>query len=159
MWERLKWLREKLLGDMPQRALAGLIEKRTGFKVSHVSIGRYESEDEKTRRIPKADYIEAICDLTNSTYEWVLTGTGPRERQPTGADPYQTAWREAAAELRALVERFDKRAGKAPGPDGRPGEGEPTGPPPGEGPSASGQDALDRHLKRRQSPGGTGTDG
>lgn len=108
---------------------------------------------------PGVDYMIRLSKSLGVSLDWLLTGTGPRERQPTGADPYQTAWREAAAELRALAESFDKRAGKAPGPSEEPGEGEPTGPPPSEGPSASGQDALDRHLRRRQPPGGTGTDG
>lgn len=154
---RLKALRDDL--HLSSRAFAGAVTE-AGFPVSHAAVLGYEKEREDggPESVP-GDYLAAVCKAFDVAPAWILTGIGPRKQPAQDADGYGAAWREAAAELRALAESFDKRAGKAPGPDEEPGEGEPTGPSPGEGPPPTVRDAVDRHLKRRQSPGGTGTDG
>lgn len=103
LWERLKWVREVMLRvstrDLEQMLL------RVGHEVSHVTIGRYESGDEKRRRMPGADYITAFCAATDLSPEWILTGTGQRTRS-SGPDPATVAITDALTRIRELAEHL-----------------------------------------------------
>ncbi len=74
-------------------------------------------------KMPAASHVVRLPEALGVTPEWLLTGTGPRERPVSGVDGYAAAWSEAAQELRAMADRFEERAGKRTGPSETPGPG------------------------------------
>lgn len=109
-------------------------------------------------KMPAASHVIRLPEALGVTPEWLLTGAGPRDRVEASVDGAAAAWSEAAQELRALVDRFEARAGKQPAPETEAGAGEATGDA-GERPPPRVQSAYDRTRARRQSSGETGTDG
>lgn len=81
---RLKYVREKVLGWSARKAQQELSASGVDIE-SHTTVLRYE----KDRRVPGADYVAVLAERAGVTTDWILTGTGPRER-PTrdSGDPY-----------------------------------------------------------------------
>lgn len=97
---RLKYVREKVLGWTSSRRAQEEL-KRAGLDIgSHTTVLRYE----RGERVPGADYVAELCARANISADWLLTGRGPRERPPSGAqDPYREG---AAAAITAMFERL-----------------------------------------------------
>lgn len=105
--ERLYYVRKHLLGWSSRRAQEEL--KRAGIDIdSHSTVLRYESGE----RIPGADYIAELCNRSNISADWLLTGEGLRYRQRAdGADPYRQGAQHAIEEIfRRLLDIVDEVA-------------------------------------------------
>lgn len=91
--ERLREIRNG--ENLSRRAFAKAVESRTGYSVSHSSVGQYE-----TGTTVPSTYSAAVCDAFGVNPRWLLKGEGIRHQ----ASPSQmeAALARIAGALRAL---------------------------------------------------------
>lgn len=125
--------------------------KRLG--ISPQRLNGYKNQD----RGASLDVVFTVARKLGLSPTWILTGEGPK-KQVHGESEGKAALVDVRDRLIGLASAITSDYG-LPGPDEEPGEGEPTGSPPGEGPPPQIQSAYERFRAQQRSSDETGTDG
>lgn len=95
--KRLKFLRERILGDISQADLAAELRKLGVKDSSYNAVWRYENGEAE----PRADYVAAMAELTGYSADWIVSGAnGEHPPGPTRAERALSMIEEIVAEAR-----------------------------------------------------------